>query len=528
MRTIPSVLVLTKDEEINIAECLESLAFSDDIVVLDSFSSDRTVEIATRFPNVRVIQRKFDTWSRHSNWALENIQWKNPWVYYSDADERLPASMREEILAVINDAQSPHVAFEVCYRNIFRGRWLKHGGLFPVWIIRLFRPECICYEDRDVNPRPVVRGSLGRLIEPFDHFSFNKGLAHWFRKHDSYSTMEAIEAARVRQQTRAWMQFKAMTSRDRAVRRRGLKNLSFFMPCRGALRFIYGYFLKRGLLDGAAGASYALMISIYEYWIEIKRREREGRWTDLDRALVERICAQSQSQGSSGHRVAVVLLLEQPDVDVSEEIAAAARLGDVLCVTEAAASPEIRSKVENAGGKFLGDGGAADWLDSDKLSNDLSSLGRWDWMLRIRSGERYGVQFEEELRQCLAAMQRPTTRYRVRIRRVFMGRVLHAGSQIRVHSIKHSVQGSRHLTRMLSHPLYSMQREGVSGEIRKAIGYAESLLKRGSDVAVPRFLTILWRSLVVSGGFLGGLPGLRFAILEAVNGFVIRSIIRGG
>ena len=97
----PSVLVLTKDEEVNIAACLETLKFSDDIVVLDSFSSDRTLEIAKTFPNVRVIQRKFDTWSRHSNWALENIQFKHPWVYYSDADERItvhPAPTPEERL----------------------------------------------------------------------------------------------------------------------------------------------------------------------------------------------------------------------------------------------------------------------------------------------------------------------------------------------------------------------------------------------------------------------------------------------
>src|SRR5262245_33410121 len=81
----PSVLVLTKDEEVNIRACLESLRFSDDIVVLDSHSTDRTCEIAREFPNVRVVQRKFDTWSKHSNWALENIRFKHPWVYYSDA-----------------------------------------------------------------------------------------------------------------------------------------------------------------------------------------------------------------------------------------------------------------------------------------------------------------------------------------------------------------------------------------------------------------------------------------------------------
>lgn len=527
MPTVPSVLVLTKDEEINLAECLESLAFSDDIVVLDSFSSDRTLEIASRFPNVRVIQRKFDTWSRHSNWALENIRWKNPWVYYSDADERVPVPMRDEILAVVNDAQSPHVAFEVCYRNMFRSRWLKHGGLFPVWIIRLFRPECIRYEERDVNPRPVVKGSLGRLVEPFDHFSFNKGLAHWFRKHDSYSTMEAIEAVRVRQQTRPRKHLKAMTSSDRAVRRRGLKNLSFFMPCRGVLRFIYCYFLKRGLLDGAPGASYAVMISIYEYWIEIKRKEQEGHWADLDRALFERLCARNQSRNTSGHRVAVVLLLEGPGIEVSEEIAFASRFGDVLCVTEAPASLEIRAKVENAGGRLFGENGVVDWSDADELSNDLLSSGHWDWMLRIRSGERCGRQLENEARQCFTAIHLPAMQYAIRIQRVFMGKLLRGCTQTRIHPIRHADRNGAP-TQTLSSSLYWMPDGGVSGQIQRAIGQAERLRVSGTGIGEPRALAILERLRILLDGLLGGLPGLRFVILEAVNEFVIRSIIRGG
>lgn len=294
----PSVLVLTKNEEINIAECLRALSFSDDIVVLDSFSTDRTVEIARQFPNVRVVQRKFDTWSNHSNWALDHVEWKHPWVYYSDADERVTPELQREIIAKINDAGLGHAAYRLRYKNMFMGRWIRRGGLYPVWIIRLFRPDLIRYEDREVNAHPVVKGTLGDLREHFVHFSFNKGLKPWFIKHNSYSDMESKEAVRVLEGSSAEKVRLAMSGQTPAIRRRALKDLSFFLPLRAAARFCYMYFLRAGFLDGAAGFHYAAMISMYEYWIEVKIREHQRAWGPGTEAVVRRLLA--EGGGGSG------------------------------------------------------------------------------------------------------------------------------------------------------------------------------------------------------------------------------------
>ncbi len=293
-RRPPSVLVLTKDEEINIAECLRTLSFSDDIVVLDSHSTDRTCEIAQTFPNVRIVKRKFDTWSRHSNWALENIAFKNPWVYYSDADERIPPDLRDEIVARCNDEGSPHVAYRLKYKNMFLGRWIRRGGIYPVWIIRLFRPDKIRYEDREVNAHPVVSGPLGDLKHDFIHYSFNKGLVPWFTKHNSYSTMEAKEAVRVLGSSTVWQKLRDARSSTPGVRRRAVKDLSFFIPMRGAARFLYMYLARLGLLDGPAGFHYASMISMYEYWIELKIRELRHNWREKTEREVQRLLAEPQ------------------------------------------------------------------------------------------------------------------------------------------------------------------------------------------------------------------------------------------
>ncbi|MEL7472956.1 MAG: glycosyltransferase family 2 protein [Planctomycetota bacterium] len=281
--TPPSVLVLTKDEEINIERCLEALSFSDDIVVLDSGSSDRTVELAQGFPNVRVVQRPFDTEYKQRNHGLHEIGFKHPWLYICDADERVTETLRDEILRVVNDGSHGKVAFRLRYKNQFMGRWIKRSSGWPVWIIRLVRPERVRYEQRETNVHPIVDGDLGELENQFIHYSFNAGLRRWFMKHNFYSDREAEEAAKIR--GRGIPPLKDIVRGDPIMRRRALKNASFFLIGRPLWRFLYSYILGRGFLDGVAGFQYCCMVSMYEYWIELKTRERRANWDDKTLAL---------------------------------------------------------------------------------------------------------------------------------------------------------------------------------------------------------------------------------------------------
>jgi glycosyltransferase involved in cell wall biosynthesis len=136
-----SVLVLTLNEEINIGACLESLAWCDDIVVLDSLSTDRTRAIATEH-GARVVERAFDNWSAHQNWAVSNIEFRHPWVLYLDADERCDTELRDEVLRCARP-EAPEAAFRVRRKDFFMGHWLKHAQLYPTWLVRLFRPQHI-------------------------------------------------------------------------------------------------------------------------------------------------------------------------------------------------------------------------------------------------------------------------------------------------------------------------------------------------------------------------------------------------
>jgi glycosyltransferase involved in cell wall biosynthesis len=264
-----SIFIQTLNEEVNLPVCLKSVSFSDDIVVLDSFSSDQTEEI-TRSAGARFYQRKYDGRAANQNWAVENIPFKYPWVYYSDADEVVTPDLRDEILRVVSDREREEVVYRLRYKNMFMGHWNKHSSMYPTWVPRLFRPECIRW-DRGANPVPIITGKEGLLQGHFLHYSFNKGMAAWFEKHNKYSNFEAYETMKELQN--GTLRWKDLLIGSAANRRQALKKLSFRLPARPLAKFMYMYFARGGCLDGVAGLHYCLLQSVYEYMITIKVRE---------------------------------------------------------------------------------------------------------------------------------------------------------------------------------------------------------------------------------------------------------------
>ena len=272
-----SVFVQTLNEEVNLPRCLESLSWSDDIVVLDSISSDGTERIVRDF-NGRFFQRPYDGRANNQNWAVENIEFKHPWVWYVDADEVTPPELSQEIQETCSDPGRPEAAYYVRRRNHFMGRWLKHGGMYDVWIARLWRPERMRWE-RGANPVALIDGPTGKLSSHFDHFFFSKGISDWFSRHNKYSSYEAIET--LKELDHGTIDWPGLLARDPARRRIALKHLSFRMPGRPYAKFLYMYLLRMGFLDGRAGLTYCTLQAIYEYMICCKVKELRRRETGL-------------------------------------------------------------------------------------------------------------------------------------------------------------------------------------------------------------------------------------------------------
>ena len=267
-----SILILTKNEQKDLPGCLKSVAWSDDIVVFDSVSTDSTQEIAAE-AGARIIERPFDNWASHQNWGLGNITFRYPWVFYIDADERLTPEAAAELQSIARNPVHTFVAYRIRRRDFFQGRQLRYVQTSP-WYIRFFRPEFVHYE-RLVNPVTMVDGPVGDLKHLLDHYPFSKGLSHWFARHNSYSDFEAQQILQNRDSQEGFSLSAAFFDRDFNRRRFHQKELFYRLPARPLIKFLLLYILKRGFLDGRPGFTYALLQSIYEAMIVLKVKELE-------------------------------------------------------------------------------------------------------------------------------------------------------------------------------------------------------------------------------------------------------------
>lgn len=264
-----SVLVLTKNEQQDLPGCLASVAWSDDIHLYDSHSTDETVAIAER-AGAHVTKRPFDNWAAHQNWGLRNIRFKHPWVFYIDADERMTPELVRAVQAAV-EQPGEHVAFRLQRRDFFMTTWLEHVQTTPFYM-RLFRPEKMRYE-RLVNPISIAEGPVGQVAGYLDHFPFSKGMSHWLERHNAYSTLEARQIIDNRRGQAGFSLRKALLCKDFHERRFHQKELFYRLPLRPVVKFFLLYVGKRGFLDGRAGLTYAVLQSIYEYMIVLKVRE---------------------------------------------------------------------------------------------------------------------------------------------------------------------------------------------------------------------------------------------------------------
>jgi glycosyltransferase involved in cell wall biosynthesis len=265
-----SVLILTLNEATNIERCLAALSFSDDIVVLDSYSSDDTVQLAEA-AGARTFQREFDDFASQRNFALDNIDFEHDWVLHLDADEVVTPEVRDEIASTISN---PHfAAYRMTSKLIFGDSWLRYSGMFPVYQVRLGRKDALRFEQVGHGQRESLNADqVGTLKSAYLHYGFSKGMADWIERHNRYSSDEA--GHHFKDSLSAGSAIGGLFSLDRTERRRAVKQLVGNLPFRPFARFLYMYVLKLGFLDGRAGWTYCRLMAMYEYWINLKRQER--------------------------------------------------------------------------------------------------------------------------------------------------------------------------------------------------------------------------------------------------------------
>lgn len=269
-----SVIVLTQDEEANIEPCLSALERFEDVVVVDSGSTDRTLDlIAERFSRVRVFSHPFEDFGAQRNWALEATELRHDWVLFVDADEFMEEGLADEINSVVRDPGEAVGAY-IAGRNYFLGRWLKRSTYFPSYQLRLLKRGEVTFRKEGHGQREVAEGPLTYLKQSWRHEGFSKGLHQWIARHNEYSSNEVELLVRLRGEKLNWGD---LFSRDPITRRRALKVLGAKLPLRPWTRFCYTYFFRLGLLDGRRGLQFCLLRFAHDIHIVSKLAEHRYR-----------------------------------------------------------------------------------------------------------------------------------------------------------------------------------------------------------------------------------------------------------
>ncbi len=266
-----SIFILTYNEALDIAACIESASLCDDVIVVDSFSSDRTLEIAQsltgRYPQLRIVQHAFESHGKQRTWMLKNIEARYDWAYILEADERMTPELFAECTAAV--ASAAHAGYYVAERVVFMDRWIKHSTQYPRYQLRLLDKARVWFDDYGHTEREVVTGTTGFLKETYPHYTCGKGLSRWIEKHNRYSSDEAKET--IRQLSQGQVNWKALFGgKSEVERRHALKDLSLRVPGRPLVRFVYMYFFLGGCWDGRAGFTWCVLQAFYEYLILLK------------------------------------------------------------------------------------------------------------------------------------------------------------------------------------------------------------------------------------------------------------------
>ena len=266
MKVPISIIIPVKNEEKNLKKSLSSVLWADEIFIVDSKSTDKTLKVAEEF-GAKAVQFEFNgTWPKKKNWSLENLPFKNEWVFVLDADEVLHNDAEEEFRKIVTASNHTNVGYWINRRFMFMGKWLENA-YYPNWNLRLFKHKLGRYEklteidtqsgDNEVHEHVFVEGKTSHLRTEMDHYAF-PSVDVFVEKHNRYSNWEA------RVTVDKFLNEKSTLQQGNVNKRRLIKKISQKLPFRPTLRFLYVFLWQKGFLDGKEGYYFARMHAMYE------------------------------------------------------------------------------------------------------------------------------------------------------------------------------------------------------------------------------------------------------------------------
>lgn len=250
MRTMISATVITRNEAENIEACLATLRWVDEIILVDQFSTDGTAEIAQKL-GAQVFQESWKGFAQQKNSAIEKAS--GHWILSIDADERVTPQLRQEIEGIVSSETGIN-GYYIARRNYFCGRWIRHGGWYPDFNLRLFRKGFGQFQERTVHEKVIVEGPVSHLKSALEHYTYNS-ISDYLVRMEKYSSLAAME---IHQKSR-WSRWHTLSLRP-------------------LLTFLNMYFFRMGFLDGSRGFFLAVSYSYYTFLKYYRFYENDFRY----------------------------------------------------------------------------------------------------------------------------------------------------------------------------------------------------------------------------------------------------------
>jgi glycosyltransferase involved in cell wall biosynthesis len=247
-----SVAIVTKDEEKNIRDALQSIRDVAEIVIVDAFSADRTLDICREYTE-KIYQAEWKGYAKQKQMAIEHA--KGPWVFILDSDERFTESLYEEISNIVNKNNGIYSGYYVSRKNFFLGKWIRHGGWWPDYTLRFFLKDKAFMKNRKVHEKVIVKGKVGHLKNPLEHYTY-RNISDYIKKMENYSTLSAEE-----------------------LKEKGVRPGIIKMVLHPLFTFLKMFFLRRGFMDGVHGLILAILYGYYTFikYLKLWETSPKGR-----------------------------------------------------------------------------------------------------------------------------------------------------------------------------------------------------------------------------------------------------------
>jgi glycosyltransferase involved in cell wall biosynthesis len=391
-----SVVVITRNEEENIAECLKTVTWADEIIVVDDDSTDSTRDLAARFTD-KIFTRKMENEGRHRNWAYSRAS--NRWVLSLDADERVTPELAEEIVHLLKGAPE-YKAYTIPRRNHIGSYWLKYGGEYPAAQTRFFLKDEFRYEEDDVHPRALMQGDCGHLKGDMIHYS-HRDISDYVRSLNSHTTLEA----------RKWFLTDRKMSFLRAFRR--MLDRCFY---RRLLR-------KKAYKDGVYGLTVAVFSGVYQLvsWVKCWEMRTSGEGI----AHGPKRMAQSIRHKDSNIRrkkLSVVVITKNAEKKLRDCLESVKWADEIVIVDGHSTDDTVKIASEYAGRIIM-----SDFAGFGNERNKGTDAATGDWILQLDADEVVTAAFRERMEMLLSGEDGGCVSFKFRRRNVFLGKAMKRG-----------------------------------------------------------------------------------------------------